>query len=68
MHFQKRHLRFFHLSKKKTELEKIEDIEYLRFLELGVEVRAIKMSKRSVAVDTTKDVIRVKRIISKSMK
>ena len=63
MHFQKRHLRFFHLLKKKTELEKIEDIEYLRFLELGIEIRTLKMSKMSLAVDTPEDVILVKKMI-----
>ena len=43
----------------------MEDIEYLRFLELGLDVRAIKMSKNSLAVDTPHDVILVKRKISK---
>ena len=51
--------------KKKTELEKIEDIEILRFLELGIEVRIIKMSKMSLAVDTPEDIILVKKMISK---
>jgi len=63
--FPKPVLKIFTSIKKKTELEAIEDIEYLRFLELGLEVRTLKMSKMSLAVDTPEDVILVKKIISK---
>jgi 3-deoxy-manno-octulosonate cytidylyltransferase (CMP-KDO synthetase) len=40
-------------------LEEIEDIEILRFLELGFEVRMVQMSNQSIAVDTPADVVRV---------
>ena len=63
--FPKKALKFFLSIKKKTELEKIEDIEILRFLELGFEVRTIKMSNMSLAIDTPEDVILVKKMISK---
>jgi len=63
--FPKPTLKIFSSIKKKTELEEIEDIEYLRFLELGLEVRTLKMSKMSLAVDTPEDVIEVKKLISK---
>ena len=63
--FPKRVLKIFSSAKKKTELEKIEDIEYLRFLEMGLSVRVLKMSKMSLAVDTPKDVLLVKKLISK---
>jgi 3-deoxy-manno-octulosonate cytidylyltransferase (CMP-KDO synthetase) len=43
----------------KTPLEEIEDIEILRFLELGWEVRMVPMSAESVAVDNPEDVARV---------
>ena len=43
----------------KTPLEDIEDIEILRFLELGFEVRMIKMSDQSLAVDHIEDVEKV---------
>jgi 3-deoxy-manno-octulosonate cytidylyltransferase (CMP-KDO synthetase) len=43
---------------RKTPLEQLEDIEILRFLELGFEVRMIPMSDCSVAVDTPDDVAR----------
>lgn len=40
----------------KTPLEEIEDIEILRFIELGWEVRMIPMSELSVAVDNEEDI------------
>jgi len=47
----------------KTPLEKQEDIEILRFLELGFEVRMIPLSSDSVPVDHPEDVLRVERIL-----
>jgi len=43
----------------KTRLERIEDIEILRFLELGYEVQMIEVSGASIAVDLPEDVSRV---------
>jgi len=43
---------------RKTALEQVEDIEILRFLELGYEVRMIPLSETSVAVDTHEDIPR----------
>ena len=63
--FPKNVLKIFTSVKKKTELEKIEDIEYLRFIELGLEVSTLKMSQMSLAVDTPHDVIKVKKLIKK---
>lgn len=40
----------------KSELEAIEDIEILRFLELGWDVRMVRMSDVSVAVDNPEDI------------
>jgi len=40
----------------KSELEAIEDIEILRFLELGWDVRMVRMSDLSVAVDHPEDI------------
>lgn len=57
--FPKHALAAFASSQTKTELEDIEDIEILRFLELGWEVRMIPMSDVSVAVDNYEDVSRV---------
>ncbi len=50
----------------KTYLEGIEDIEILRFLELGYEIRMVEVSDSSVAVDTPQDLERVKSIIGSS--
>jgi 3-deoxy-manno-octulosonate cytidylyltransferase (CMP-KDO synthetase) len=40
-------------------LEEIEDIEILRFLELGYDVKMIELSKDSVAVDVSEDIEKV---------
>lgn len=44
---------------KKTPLESIEDIEILRFLEMGIPVHMIEVSASSIAVDHPHDVPRV---------
>ncbi len=53
----------FAATGRKTPLEEIEDIEILRFLELGFEVRMIPMSATSVAVDHPADVARAEEAI-----
>ena len=45
---------------KKTPLENLEDCELLRFLELGHDVKMIKMSDKSLAVDTPEDLEKAK--------
>lgn len=45
---------------KKTFNEKIEDIEILRFLDLGYKVKMIKMSNDSISIDTNADLKKVK--------
>lgn len=47
----------------KMPLESIEDIEILRFLEMGMEVRMIEMSDGSVAVDSPEDLERAEQAI-----
>lgn len=44
---------------RKSVLESFEDIEILRFLELGINVRMVEVSASSIAVDTPEDVDRV---------
>ena len=51
-------------NRNKTNFEMNEDIEILRFLELGCEIKMIQMSSESVAVDTIEDVKKVENIIS----
>lgn len=57
--FPKESLQLFAQQQKKTDLEEQEDIEILRFLELGFEVRMIPLSSDSIAVDTPEDVEKV---------
>jgi 3-deoxy-manno-octulosonate cytidylyltransferase (CMP-KDO synthetase) len=54
--FPRHALEVFSACVAKTQLENIEDIEILRFLELGWEVRMVKMSDVSVAVDKFEDI------------
>jgi 3-deoxy-manno-octulosonate cytidylyltransferase (CMP-KDO synthetase) len=49
---------------RKTPLESIEDIEILRFLELGHEVYLVEVSSSSVAVDVPADIARVEALIN----
>jgi len=56
--FPRAALQVFSEVNAKTPLEAIEDIEILRFLELGWEVRMIPMSDNSVAVDNPEDILR----------
>lgn len=48
----------------KTPLEEMEDLEIIRFLEMGYEVRMIELSEESIAVDTPEDVVKVISILS----
>lgn len=57
--FPKESLTSFIQLKHKTYFENIEDIEILRFLEMGFDVRMIRMTNESIAVDTPADVEKV---------
>lgn len=61
--FPRAALKVFASVSQKTMLEEIEDIEILRFLELGWKVRMIPMSDKSVAVDHPVDAELVKKVI-----
>ena len=50
----------------KTPLENVEDIEILRFLEIGFDVRMIKLSGNSFAIDTQNDLAKVRKIFQKN--
>ena len=49
-------------------LESIEDCELLRFLELGLEVKLIKMSDKSISIDTKENLVEVRKILKKNVK
>ncbi len=61
--FPRKALEAFSSHGSKTPLEQIEDIEILRFLELGWEVRMIALSSNSVAVDMPEDIERAEKAI-----
>lgn len=61
--FPREALKDFSSVSEKTALESIEDIEILRFLELGWEVRMIELSSESVAVDNPEDIQRAEAAI-----
>ncbi|MPM16845.1 3-deoxy-manno-octulosonate cytidylyltransferase [bioreactor metagenome] len=46
-------------------IEKAEDIELLRFIENGIKIRIIETESETVAVDTPKDLERVREIVEK---
>ena len=61
--FNKSHLRKFTSVSKKTTNEWCEDIEVIRFLELGIPVKMVEVDGESIAVDYESDIDAVERII-----
>ncbi|MEX2437631.1 MAG: 3-deoxy-manno-octulosonate cytidylyltransferase [Candidatus Babeliales bacterium] len=61
--FSRKALEIFKSFKKKTPIERIEDIEILRFLELNIPVKMLLMSDNSIAVDHPEDVEKVAAIL-----
>jgi 3-deoxy-manno-octulosonate cytidylyltransferase (CMP-KDO synthetase) len=57
-------LRAFAAHGRKTPLEDVEDIEILRFLELGIPVRMIEVAAGSVAVDFPEDIATVESLLA----
>jgi len=56
-------LKTFAQQDNKTSLEQIEDIEILRFLEMGYDVRMINLSGSSFAIDTPEDLKKIRKYI-----
>ena len=48
---------------KKSEIEEMEDIEILRFFDLGIKIKMIKLNSNSVAVDEISDVKKAEKIL-----
>jgi 3-deoxy-manno-octulosonate cytidylyltransferase (CMP-KDO synthetase) len=59
----KKLIRLYHRSKQ-TNLEKIEENEVLRFMEIGIDVYAIDLIGKSWAVDEKKDINFIKKFLS----
>jgi 3-deoxy-manno-octulosonate cytidylyltransferase (CMP-KDO synthetase) len=57
--FPKSALLAFSAHNNKTLLEEVEDIEILRFLELGYDVRMLEMSNVSIPIDNPEDLVKV---------
>ncbi|MFI3163958.1 MAG: 3-deoxy-manno-octulosonate cytidylyltransferase [Bacillota bacterium] len=52
----------------KAKIEKIEDIEILRFIENGYKVQYIEVDSETVAVDTMNDLIKVRKMMEAKLK
>ena len=63
--FPYKSLKIFSNLTKKTPLEKIEDLELNRFVEIGHKVKMIKLSNKSIAVDTKNDLKKIRRFIKR---
>ncbi len=61
-------LKKFYNLKKKSEVESFEDIEILRFFDLGIKIKMIKLNSNSVAVDEMSDVKKAEKIIKQRKK
>jgi 3-deoxy-manno-octulosonate cytidylyltransferase (CMP-KDO synthetase) len=57
----------FYNKKKKGTIEKLEDIEILRFLELGIKIKMVKLNSNTVAVDEIKDVYKAEKLLKKKL-
>ncbi len=62
--FNKNELKKFISLKRKSHLERIEDIEILRFFETDVKIKMIKVSNSAVAVDEPSDKKKVEQILN----
>ncbi len=65
--FNKKELSKFYSKKKKSKIEDIEDIEILRFFDLGVKIKMIRLNSNSVAVDELKDVKKAEKLIKQKL-
>ncbi len=63
--FNKKELNKFYSKNKKSETESIEDIEILRFFDLNVKIKMIRLNSNSVAVDEIKDVKKAEKLLKK---
>ncbi len=63
--FNQKELKLFSKKNKKSEIEKIEDIEILRFFDLNVKIKMIKLNSNSVAVDEKSDVKKAEKVLLK---
>ena len=63
--FNRKELNKFYKLKQKSVLEKIEDIEILRFFDLNIKIKMIRLNKNTIAVDEKKDIRKVEKILKR---
>jgi 3-deoxy-manno-octulosonate cytidylyltransferase (CMP-KDO synthetase) len=63
--FNKKELEAFGTQTEKSEIEKHEDIEILRFFDLNIPVLMVETAKSSLAVDVIEDVAKVEEVLHK---
>lgn len=61
--FNRKELQKFYDLKQKSALEKNEDIEILRFFDLNIKIKMIRLNKNTIAVDEKKDIYKVQKLI-----
>ena len=66
--FNRKELLDFSKYKKKGIIEKIEDIELLRYFDLNKNIKMVRVSGNSIAVDFPKDIKRVEKVLKKKNK
>jgi 3-deoxy-manno-octulosonate cytidylyltransferase (CMP-KDO synthetase) len=62
--FNKLELQKFYKTKKKSIIEKTEDIELLRFFDLDTDIMMVKTSSSSMAVDVKSDIKKIERYLN----
>lgn len=67
-YYPEEQLRRFASTDGRTPLEKIEDNEVMRFLELGIPVKVVELSSDSISVDRPKDLSRVEQRLAQDSK
>ena len=61
--FNKKELNKFYSKNKKGKIESMEDIEILRFFDLDVKIKMIRLYSNSIAVDELKDIKKAEKLI-----
>lgn len=59
--YSKKALEIFTQRQDKTPLEKIEDLELLRFIEIGEKIKMISLSDTAISVDNPEDIVKVEK-------
>lgn len=57
----------FYISNEQTEIEKIEDIGSIRFLEHGIRIHYDLVESESLSIDTPRDIEKIREVISKRL-